>query len=155
MPRKRKPKQLLKQLLKKTKPRLFLPTVEAYEKKVGNKLEQFDKKDWDYICKYVPLSERTISENTTKVYWQHISRFQHLSTRFIERFNMFLNLEVISRHQRLNEDFYLRHRGEVDWKFILRYKKISHKTLVLLVGHNFKDEFIRNLFLQQLKADTK
>ncbi len=148
-PRKRKYGPI--KLLKKTKPRLFLPSVKAYSKRIRKELRDFSTNDWEYICKYVPLDENFIEQNKEKVYWHHISVYQRLSMQFIEKFHNVLNLGVITTHQIVDESFYIRHKNRVDWKHILRNKKISRQNLVLLVGHDFKDERTKQLFIEQLK----
>ncbi len=61
----------------------------------------------------------------------------------------------ICMHVDLSEDFILKYKDKVHWNLLLKYKQLSHNTLVLLIGHDFKDDGLKELYIQQMRNSAK
>lgn len=101
--------------------------------------------NWNYISKYMILSEDFIREFKDKVYWYNICENQTLSEDFIKEFSNYVNWAKISYYQLLSEDFIEQFSDKVDWFNISYSQKLSEK---------FINKFSNKIYWHKLNYDN-
>ena len=130
-------------------------SIELYEEQINKKVKDFTTEDWSYVCKYVYLTELFMMKHQALLHWRSISKHRRLSNRFISMYAHKLDWDLITEHQNMSEKFMLEHADKINWEYILNNRTLSHRTLVLLVGHNFKHERTKQQYIIQMRRASQ
>lgn len=95
---------------------------------------------WNWIAKYMPLTEKLMEEFSDMLDWYHLSSHQKLSEQFIEKHLEKISWVKISEYQKLSEDFIKKYKNLVFWRAIIINQKLSEDFLDEIYKEKFIDD---------------